>query len=82
MREVLLGLREITKTLSQYAVHRIPLSFRYSFIYLFIFKICFNCLLMDQITKVILVDTLVHPNKPVDLVSGILLNKLCVLEQL
>ena len=37
---------------------------------------------MDQITKVILVDTLVHPNKPVDLVSGILLNKLCVLEQL
>ena len=38
---------------------------------------------MDQITKIILVDTLVHPsNKPVDLVSGILLNKLCILEQL
>ena len=35
----------------------------------YFFSICFNCLLMDQITKIILVDTLVHPsNKPVDLV--------------
>ena len=34
-----------------------------------VFSICFNCLLTDQITKIILVDTLVHPsNKPVDLV--------------
>ena len=33
------------------------------------FPIGFNCLLTDQITKIILVDTLVHPsNKPVDLV--------------
>ena len=31
----------------------------------YFFSICFNCLLMDQITKIILVDTLVHP---VDLV--------------
>ena len=31
--------------------------------------VCFNCLLTDQITKIILVDTLGHPsNKPVDLV--------------
>ena len=31
--------------------------------------VCLNCLLTDQITKIILVDTLVHPsNKPVDLV--------------
>ena len=35
----------------------------------FFFSVCFNCLLTDQITKIILVDTLVNPsNKPVDLV--------------
>ena len=33
------------------------------------FPIGFNCLLTDQITKITLVDTLVHPsNKPVELV--------------
>ena len=33
------------------------------------FFVCFNCLLTDQITKIILVETLVHSsNKPVDLV--------------
>ena len=45
------------------------------FIFLLLF-FCFNCLLTDQITKIILVDTLVHPsNKPVDLVCGQLFKK-------
>ena len=39
------------------------------FVVVVVVSICFNCLLTDQITKIILVDTLVHPsNKPVDLV--------------
>ena len=36
---------------------------------IYYYYFCFNCLLTDQITKIILVDTLVHPsNKSVDLV--------------
>jgi len=47
---------------SQFTFSALPLA---SVHYFF----CFNCLFTDQITKIILVDTLVHPsNKPVDLV--------------
>ena len=46
---------------------------RHDWNYFFFFLVvCFNCLLTDQITKIILVDTLVHPSKkPVDLVFPI-----------
>ena len=55
--------------------HKLVLNFVKSFfcIYwddgmVFVLSICFSCLLTDQITKIVLVDTLVHPsNKPVDL---------------
>ena len=40
--------------------------------FIYFFSVCFNCLLMDQITKIILVDTLVHHSNSLLIWSSLL----------